>query len=319
MRQSSTVNPSFATRPSIKPITWIDPSLRLTLEAEGTTAHRLASGTGGWVERLGNDVLISHKNDRSKDEMIDGLERWCTTNGWQPERVFTRFLALKNEERISPILLSGDPSLPLTTVVTEAGVRYGLDFGVGQSHGLALDQRVTRNKVRLLRPKRLLNTYAHTCSFSVVAALAGATTVNVDLSKKSLERGKQNFDLNGIFLEGHRFLTGDTLEILPQLENSGEKFDVIILDSPAFSRGTNRRWQVENDFEDLLLVALAVASPKCAILLSTNSTKLDPVSLEYRARRCAKEKRRTADYVMSNPPPDFPIGKGACTVWMMVR
>jgi 23S rRNA (cytosine1962-C5)-methyltransferase len=311
---------SLAIRPPVQPTTWITPAQRDAFEAAGTTAHRLASAAGGWVERLGDDALISHKNDAALELLAAGLERWSAEAGWVPARVFTRFLPLKNDERISPVLRSGDATLPLTTVVTEAGTRYGLDFGTGYSHGLFMDQRVTRAKVRLLRPKRLLNTFAYTCSFSVVAAQGGAETVSVDLSKKSLERGKQNFALNNIPEKGHRFLVDDTFDLLPKLERAGERFDVIILDPPTFSRGNNgRRWQIEQNFEDLLNAALEVAMPKCAILLSTNCAKLDPTSLEYRARRCAKERRRTADYVFSGPPADYPSGNGACTVWMMVR
>jgi 23S rRNA (cytosine1962-C5)-methyltransferase len=110
------------------------------------------------------------------------------------------------------------------------------------------------------------------------------------------------------------------LELLPRLEHKGERFDVIILDPPTFSRGNNGRlWQVEQHFEDLLDLALEVAMPKCAILLSTNCTKLDPEALERRARLCAKGKRRTADYTHTAQPVDFPAGQGASTVWMMVR
>ncbi|MFY8151741.1 MAG: class I SAM-dependent methyltransferase, partial [Hyphomicrobiales bacterium] len=56
------------------------------------------------------------------------------------------------------------------TVVTEAGIRYGLDFGTGYSHGLFLDQRANRAMLKTLRPKRLLNTFAYTCAFSIAAA-----------------------------------------------------------------------------------------------------------------------------------------------------
>jgi 23S rRNA (cytosine1962-C5)-methyltransferase len=264
--------------------------------------------------------MISHKNDQALRELIAGLEAWSTESGWTPNRIFTRFLPLKNDERICPVLHSGDATLPLTTVVTESGVRYGLDFAAGYSHGLFLDQRQNRARVRALKPKRVLNTFAYTCSFSVVGALAGAETVSVDLSRKSLDRGKENFALNGIADKGHRFIADDTLELLPKFDSKGERFDLIILDPPTFSRGNNgRRWQVEQHFEDLLCAALEVAMPKCAILLSTNCTKLNPVALEHMARLCVKGKRRTADYPRSLPPVDFPAGHGSSTLWVMVR
>jgi 23S rRNA (cytosine1962-C5)-methyltransferase len=272
------------------------------------------------VERLGDDAMISYKNDVALQELAAGLEVWNASAQWTPKRVFTRFLPLKNDERISPVLRSGDATLPITTVVTEAGIRYGLDFGTGYSHGLFLDQRANRAKLQALRPKRLLNTFAYTCSFSVVAGLNGAETMSVDLSRKSLDRGKQNFALNGIAETGHRFIADDTLELLPKLGHRGERFDAIILDPPTFSRGNQGRlWQIEQHFEDLMLAALELAGPKCAILLSTNCTKIDTTSLERQARACAKIKRRTTQYTRLTPAVDFPAGHGASTVWMMVR
>ena len=320
LRQAPRVNVSPTRRPAVQPPAWIAPEQRAVLEGAGTTAHRLATGSEGWVERLGDDAMISHKNDAALQVLLEGLEKWSAATGWIPARIFTRFLPLKNDERISPILHRGDPSLPLTTVVTEEGIRYALDFAAGYSHGLFLDQRVNRAKVRALRPKRMLNTFAYTCSFSVAAAMAGAETVSVDLSKKSLDRGKQNFALNGIAEKGHRFIAGDTLDLLPNLDSHSERFDLIILDPPTFSRGSNgRRWQVEEHFEDLLGAALELAMPKCSILLSTNCTKLNPVALEQMARMCTRGRRRTVDYPRFAPSVDFPTGTGSSTLWMMVR
>lgn len=312
--------PNPDSRTVFQPATWMSPAQCEAFESANTTAYRLASGSGGWVERLGEDVIVSYKSDAALEELSAGLEAWSAVSGWQAARVFRRFLPIKNADRISPVLHSGDAALPLTTAVMEAGIRYGLDIGASYSHGLFLDQRLNRAKLRALKPKRLLNTFAYTCSFSVVAALAGAETMSVDLSRKSLDRGRHNLTLNGIAESGHSFVTGDAAELLPRLGARGERFDAIILDPPTFSRSKNgRRWQVEDHFEDLLDAALEMAMPKCAILLSTNCTKLDPVSMERRARLCAKAKRRTADYVKLGTPEDFPPGHGASTLWMMVR
>lgn len=320
LRQVACVNPPARTPLTPAPLVWMTPAQCQVIAAAGTTAHRLASGPGGWVERLGDDVIISYKHDAARDEMAAGLESWCQKAAWQPARVFHRFMPIKNADRVSPVLHSGDATLPLTTVVTEAGIRYGLDIGASYSHGLFLDQRLNRAKLHALKPKRVLNTFAYTCSFSVVGALAGAQTVSVDLSRKSLDRGRHNFALNGIAESGHSFIADDTAELLPKLAARGERFDAIILDPPTFSRSKNgRRWQVEDHFEDLLDAALEVAAPKCALLLSTNCTKLDQTALERRARWCAKGKRRTADYVRLGNPVDFPQGHGSSTLWMMLR
>lgn len=306
--------------PPTLPPAWITPAQLESFTQTGTTAHRLASAPDGWIERLGNDVVISYKNTSALDTLLTGLASWSSEASWQAARIFTRFLPLKNADRISPVLHSGDPTLPLTTVVTESGINFGLDIAAGYSHGLFLDQRANRAKLRALRPKRLLNTFAYTCSFTIAAALEGAQTVSVDLSRKFLDRGKQNLALNNLPLAPHRFIADDTLDLLPTLYSRNERFDAIILDPPTFSRGNQgRRWQIEHDLEDLLNGALELALPQCAILLSTNCTKLDPISLERRARACAKAKRRTADYIRPTPLPDFPAGHGSTTLWMMLR
>jgi 23S rRNA (cytosine1962-C5)-methyltransferase len=163
----------------------ITPAQFAAFGAAGTDAHRMFSDGDGWIERLAEDVLISHKSDAALDAMREGLAEWTAANGWQPRRIFGKLLPKQNEDRDPPVLLSGDAAMPLTGVVCENGVSYGLDFAAGYSAGLFLDQRMNRAFVRNAAPKRMLNTFAYTCSFSVVAALAGAETVSIDLSKKS--------------------------------------------------------------------------------------------------------------------------------------
>lgn len=296
---------------------WIKQAQMAAFEAEGTDAHRLCTGAGGWVERLGEDALVCHKSDADRDAMVAGLSALA----WRPRRVFGKFLPRQNEDRIAPALLAGDASLPMETIVREAGVRYGLDFAAGYSHGLFLDQRANRALVRRSAPKRLLNTFAYTCSFSVVAALAGAETVSVDLSKKSVERGRANFALNGIDAgAGHRFLADDVLDVIPRLARRGEKFDTIILDPPTFSRGNKgRRWQVVEHFEGLLGATLDMAGPGARILLSTNCAKLTVPGLERMARHCLKVARLGGTFHREPSLPDFPAGHGAGTLWLTLR
>ncbi len=299
---------------------WISSELLTAFEAEGTSAHRLFTSPDAWVERLGKDVLISFKTDAARDGALAGLRVWEVSTGFQSGRVFARFLPRKNAERVAPVLLAGDPEAPLCAEVTERGVRFGVDFGAGYSAGLFIDQRANRAFVRRLECRQVLNTFAYTCSFSVVAALAGARTLSIDLSRKSLDRGRENFVLNGLSDEGHRFLADDVLDVLPRLERRGEKFDLLILDPPTFSLGNRgRRWQVEEQIEDLLRAALAVAAPGASLLLSTNCTKLDRNALERTARFVLKMARLGGSFSHEPPLPDFPPGEGAQTVWLQLK
>ena len=175
--------------------TWISSGLFEAFEAEGTSAHRLFSSPDAWVERLGRDFLISFKFEAARDEALAGLRECEARTGFKCDRVFSRFLPRQNAERAAPVLVAGDPAASLLSVVTERGVRYGIDFGAGYSAGLFIDQRANRARVQKLAPKRMLNTFAYTCSFSVVAAIAGAQTLSIDLSKSGVKVRGQSFGL----------------------------------------------------------------------------------------------------------------------------
>ncbi len=299
---------------------WIEPALVQVLQVEQTEAYRLCTFEDGWVERYGTDALVSYKTQHAQERLTTELRLWSLAVNLKVTRVFARFLPKQNSEREPPQLVTADEDSPWQTVVTERGLRYGLDFASGYSPGLFIDQRHNRSFVRNLRAKTLLNCFAYTCSFSVAAAITGAKTVSVDLSRKSLGRGQGNFVLNSQELAGHRFIAEDVMEYLPRLARKGEKFDAIILDPPTFSRSRiGKAFQVERDFETLLIAALEVSEQSGRILLSTNCTALDEHALEVMARFALKASRRAGMLHKEPALPDFPVGAGARTVWLSLR
>jgi 23S rRNA (cytosine1962-C5)-methyltransferase len=299
---------------------WIDKSLLDAFEAEGTNAHRFCTTNTGWVERFGRDILISYKNEAEREKLTGELRIWSKSADFEFDRVFGRLLPKQNEERASPRPLFGDANSNLQTVATERNLKFGIDFSAGYSVGLFLDQRENRSYVRATAPKRLLNCFAYTCSFSVAAALTGAQTVNVDLSKKSLERGRQNLALNSLPASEHDFIADDVRPVLRRLARRGEKFDMIILDPPTFSR-TKRgeAFHVESDFEDLIVAALELVGRDTRILLSTNCETLHARDLEVMARYCLKVSRRTGKLHRQPQPIDFPPGTSASTMWLTLH
>jgi 23S rRNA (cytosine1962-C5)-methyltransferase len=299
---------------------WIDPGLLRDFQSEGTDAHRLCTIEDGWVERFGNDVLISFKRVLARERLLEELQTWAGSVGFPVRRVFARLIPTKSERRESPALVVGDPGESLQTVATEWYVRFGIDFGTGYSPGLFLDQRENRQYVHHIAPRRLLNCFAYTCSFSVYAACNGASTLNIDLSKKYLARGRENFALNNLSTIDHRFITDDVRAVLPRLARRGEKFDAIILDPPSFSRSPGgKTFQVQHDFERLLMSALTVAERDAHVLVSTNCSALGERALEAMARYCLKEARRAAVFHRPLPLPDFPPRAGASSLWLALR
>lgn len=299
---------------------WIDPALVQAFEAEQTDAYRLCTFDDGWAERFGSDVLVSYKTEAAQERITTELYLWSRAVNFKFSRVFARFLPKKNSERDLPRLVVGDAGSNLQSTATERTLRYGIDFATGYSVGLFVDQRENRSFVRREKPKTLLNCFAYTCAFSVAAATVGAETVSVDLSKKSLARGRENFALNSLPSAPHRLVAEDVMEFLPRLARKGEKFDMIILDPPTFSRThRGKAFQVERDFETLLLSALEVAERRGRILLSTNCTTLNERALQVMAKFCLKATRRAGVLHSEPAPADFPSGAGARTVWLSLR
>ncbi len=299
---------------------WIDASLFRDFQAEGTDAHRLCTMDDGWVERFGHDVLISFKRVLVRERLIQELKEWANNVPFKVERIFARFVPRKSEQRDPPRLMCGKPAENPQTIATERRLKFGIDFAAGFSVGLFPDQRENRSFVRQLAPKRLLNCFAYTCSFSVSAACVGATTLNIDLSKKSLTRGYENFALNSLSTAGHRFIVDDVAAVLPRLARKGEKFDVIILDPPTFSRSPGgKTFHVENDFEKLLVDSLELTERNSHVLVSTNCSKLREHALEVMARYGLKAARRAGTFHRAPPLPDFPPGTGASSIWLALR
>ncbi len=272
--------------------------------AQGTDAHRLASGDRkcGWSD-LARICCSPTRPSRRATRCIGG----DSTPAAPPMRTIRAASSASTCRRrppsaARPACCAARRAAPLETEVVEAGARYGLDFAGGYSAGLFIDQRANRARLRAWKPKRLLNTFAYTCSFSVVAAQAGAETVSVDLSRRSLTRGEENFSRNGLDPKvGHKFIADDVLGVLPRLARRGEKFDAIILDPPTFSRNqSGTAFQVQRDFGQLVTLALEVAAPAARILLSVNHSAMRVADLEWAARTAIQTGRPQRRFIPSS-------------------
>lgn len=124
--------------------------------------------------------------------------------------------------------------------IVENGVHYMVDVANGQKTGFFLDQKYNRLAVqKLCKDARVLDCFTHTGSFALNAAYAGAKEViGVDASELGVEQARKNAALNGLENVAS-FVCEDVFELLPRLEKEGEKFDVVILDPPAFTKSRN--------------------------------------------------------------------------------
>ena len=133
-------------------------------------------------------------------------------------------------------------SEPFDTLVEiqENGVRYQVDVENGQKTGFFLDQKYNRLAIqRIAKDAKVLDCFTHTGSFALNAGIAGASSVlGVDASELGVEQARINARLNGLE-DRVSFQCADVFELLPELERKGEKFDLIILDPPAFTKSQN--------------------------------------------------------------------------------
>lgn len=141
--------------------------------------------------------------------------------------------------------------------IVENGVKYYVDVKDGQKTGFFLDQKYNRQAIRkLCKGARVLDCFTHTGSFALNAAQAGAKSVlGLDASELGIEQAGRNARLNGLS-DVVSFECADVFEKLPALEQAGEKFDVIILDPPAFTKSRNSVKNAMKGYREINLRAM---------------------------------------------------------------
>ena len=192
-----------------------------------------------------SDVLVVQSLalgiDKMKMTIIRLLEEVLAADGVKIRGVFERSDA-KVREQEGMERVKGFLSEPFDTSVEiiENGVHYLVDVKDGQKTGFFLDQKYNRLAVqKLCKDARVLDCFTHTGSFALNAAYAGAKEViGVDASELGVEQARKNAALNGLENVAS-FVCEDVFELLPRLEKEGEKFDVVILDPPAFTKSRN--------------------------------------------------------------------------------
>ena len=112
---------------------WIEAEELREFERTGTDAHRLCTYSDGWVERFAADVLVSYKNEVARDRLTTELALWALGCNFKLGRIFGRYLPKQDAERDAPVLLMGDSTTNLQSVICEHLLRYGIDFGAGYS------------------------------------------------------------------------------------------------------------------------------------------------------------------------------------------
>ena len=187
--------------------------------------------------------VLSVGMERIQDILLPALVRLLREDGFAIRGVFLRNdVALREKEGLSqgkgwyPLPGEEPPQSPVTEIV-ENGVKYLVDVENGQKTGFFLDQKYNRLAIQpLAKGGRVLDCFTHTGAFALNAAKGGAREVlGVDASQLGVDQATRNAELNGMS-DRVRFECHDVFELLPALEKQGEKFDLVILDPPAFTK-----------------------------------------------------------------------------------
>lgn len=330
---------------------FVQPHLALRaalIEPKLTNAFRLVHGAsdnrpGLYLDRFGDNLLAQTGNTHDAREFLESLRPLSSPafSGLSSDnppfylKRLTKTVSSTSTENAQPQLLSGEPA-PDPFTIGENGVRYEISFQQGYSVGLFLDQRDNRRRLlnnyiapdfslfeNDLAGREVLNTFAYTCAFSVCAALAGARTTSLDLSKKYLDWGRRNFTLNQLDPASHDFIFGDLFDWAPRLAKKSRSFDVILLDPPTFSRSKTGIFQAEKHYAKLVTAVLPLLRPNGILFASTNASKLDPEDFLAQVRAAITTARRRVLQEQYIPqPPDFPITRDEPaylkTIWLRI-
>jgi 23S rRNA (cytosine1962-C5)-methyltransferase len=220
---------------------------------------------------------------------------------WQqlaPEAPLNWVYQCRHEGRSETRLMAG--SVPDPHQVTEAGTRYRVHLLKGQNHGLFLDMAEGRRWVReqaAARPGlRVLNLFAYSCAFSVVALQAGARqVVNLDMSHGALTIGQQNHALNGV-AAGASFLAHDLFSSWGKVTRAGP-YGLVIVDPPSYQKGS---FVATKDYARLMRRLPDLLVPGGQALLCLNAPELGVAFLQDQMQALAPE--LTCVQRLANPP-----------------
>ncbi len=159
-------------------------------------------------------------------------------------------------------MLWGDEA-PNPLPIEERGAKFLVDVYAGQKTGFFLDQRENRHLLRRIsRGLDVLNCFCFSGGFSVNAALGGASRVfSVDQDEDAIALARENFTLNGLPAAQHDFLAADAFELLESFKQEGRRFDLVILDPPAFAKSQKAVEAAVAGYASLNRQALAVLKP----------------------------------------------------------
>jgi 23S rRNA (cytosine1962-C5)-methyltransferase len=263
----------------------------------GTNAYRLIYGEGdrlpGLVVDRYDDVLVmqtvSYGMDRRKDLLADLL---CQESGAM--RIYLRNDAKSRTLEGLPLekgFLVGDG--PTTVEIQEGQARFLVDIERGQKTGWFCDQRENRQvTARFAADAEVLEVFAHTGAFGMHAALAGAKSIEgLDVSEEALALARNHAILNKV-TDRCIYRSADAFEEMRKLERAGRRYDLVLLDPPAFARSKQAVPRALAGYKDMNLLGMRLTRPEGFLATSSCSHHVTERDLWEGIRLAARDSKR---------------------------
>jgi 23S rRNA (cytosine1962-C5)-methyltransferase len=273
----------------------VDDALRLRGETVvGWNAKRLVFGEGDGIPGMIADLYGTH------------LVVQVLTAG--TERIVAHVVsALRERLPVDSVLARNDPSVrkleglerevrqlsgttPDEIVIDEDGILYAVDPWRGQKTGAFLDQRQNRISAASYAHGRVLDAFSYHASFALHAARKAAEVVAIDASGDALARGRANAARNGVtnvtFVEANAFLD------LRERDQRGERFDVVMVDPPAFAKSRTDVPAARRGYKEINLRAFRLLRSGGVVITSSCSYNLDEQQFEEILREAAADAGR---------------------------
>ncbi|MBO5373104.1 MAG: class I SAM-dependent rRNA methyltransferase [Lachnospiraceae bacterium] len=214
-----------------------------------------------------SDVLVVQSLalgiDRFKLTIVELLKEILAADGIKIRGVYERSDAkVRSNEGMERVKGFIGEEFDTNVEIIENGVKYIVDVKDGQKTGFFLDQKYNRLAIqRLCKGAKVLDCFTHTGSFALNAGIAGAKSVlGVDASELAVHQAAENAKLNSLE-DTVKFQCVDVFELLPELEKKGEKFDVVILDPPAFTKSRNSIKNAIKGYREINLRGMKLVKP----------------------------------------------------------
>lgn len=265
-----------------------------------------------------SDVLVVESLalgiDRFKEQIVNDLKELMAEDGIQIRGVYERSDAKVREqegmERFKGFI--GEP-FDTKVEIVENGVRYYVDVKDGQKTGFFLDQKYNRQAIgRLCKGAKVLDCFTHTGSFALNAGINGAAHVTgVDASELGVAQARENAELNGLS-NTVEFVCADVFDLLPDLEKKGEKFDVVILDPPAFTKSRSSIKKAVKGYREINLRAMKLVKDGGYLATCSCSHFMDYELFTQTIGQAARNvHKRLRQVEFRTQAPDHPILWGA--------